>query len=76
MVICFIIVGPKKMTEIAFEAGKILGKLKDQLRQIKDIRLDSFDHIENKITSPAKNKNKDPQEQSQEPSQEQPELKG
>jgi len=43
LLIAFLIVGPKKMTEMAYDMGKWLGKIKEQLRDIKETHIDVFD---------------------------------
>lgn len=43
LLIAFLIVGPKKMTELAYDLGKWLGKIKAQLKHIKETQIDVFD---------------------------------
>lgn len=43
LVICFILVGPKRMAELAYHAGKWLGKLKSEIKYIKETQMQDFD---------------------------------
>lgn len=43
LLIAFLIVGPKKMARIAYDVGRWLGKVKSQLKYIKETQFDVFD---------------------------------
>lgn len=43
LLLCLIIVGPKRMVELAYELGKWFGKIKQQLKHIKETQIDGFD---------------------------------
>lgn len=42
LLICFLVVGPKKMTQMAYQLGIWLGQIKEQLKILKETQMDSM----------------------------------